>query len=150
MKYLLTTLILLYAVNPSLVMAKVYKCKDQGGKTVYKSQPCDAKSQIELKTRIKSEQPGETQASDSPIGRWVNEKKPKMTASLSFGGSFSMTDHEGTPLRGKWSGDKGSYKIEASFQGIDMGIKMRYIADTDTLLLSKPGFASSMVAYKRR
>ena len=150
MKYLLITLVLLYAVNPSLVMAKVYKCKDQSGKTVYKSQPCDAKSQIELKTKIKSEQSRATQASDSPIGRWVNEKKPRMTATLSSGGSFSMTDHEGTPLRGKWSGKKDAYKIDASFQGIDMGIKMRYNADTDTLLLSKPGFANSMVAYKRR
>ncbi len=150
MKYLLTTLVLFYAVNPSLVAAKVYKCKDQSGKTTYKSQPCDAKSQVELKTKIKSEQSGDTQASDSPIGRWINEKKTKMTASLSSGGSFSMTDHEGTPLQGKWSGSTGNYKIKASFQGIDMGIKMRYNVNTDTLLLSKPGFASSMVEYKRR
>lgn len=136
--------------TPNLVTAKVYKCKDQAGKTVYKSQPCDGKSQTELKTNIKSEKNDVPQASDSPVGRWVIKKNPKMIANLSSGGSFSMTDIDGTPMRGQWSERNGAYTIDASFQGFDMGIKMRYNAKTDTLLLSKPGFADRMVAYTRR
>ena len=150
MKHLLITLMLLTTATSNLVAAKVYKCKGASGNIVYKSQPCDSNSQIELKTKIKADRAAVQQSAHSPVGRWVVESNPRRVASLSSAGVFSMTDHEGTAMRGRWSENNGNYVINASFQGVDMGIKMRYNAETDTLSLSKPGFPSRFSKYKRR
>ena len=150
MKYLRISLIVSMLIISNLAEAKVYKCKDTNGKMTYKSQPCDGQSQKELKTRIKSENAEASSSKAGPAGRWVNQKNANMIASLSSGGSFMMTDSTGDRLQGNWSERDGAYKIDASFQGVDMGIKMRYNTEKDTLLLSKPGFANTMVRYSRR
>jgi hypothetical protein len=85
------------------------------------------------------------------VGSWFNKDKPRMTANLSSGGNFRMTDHTGTAIQGTWQKNKnGAYSLDASFQGFDMFLKMKYDAETDTLCLSKPGFVDTLMAYQRK
>lgn len=133
--------------------AQVYKCKDNNNKIVYSSTKCKADTQTSIKNNIKSSSTGTDtrQLKGSPVGSWFNKDKPLMTANLSSGGGFRMTDHTGTAIQGTWQQNKsGAYSLDASFQGFDMFLKMKYDAETDTLRLSKPGFVDTLLAYERK
>jgi hypothetical protein len=146
---IIATLITLYFV-PLALEAKVYKCKNENGKVVYSSKKCDVKSQTQMKSPVKSTEANASLIPDSPVGSWVNEKNAKMTASISSSGGFQMTDFTGVSISGSWAkDDKGKYSLDASFQGLDMGLRMKYSVAADELFLSKPGFVGTLVKYKR-
>jgi hypothetical protein len=132
--------------------AQVYKCKDKHNKIVYSSSKCKADTQTSVQNNIKSSSTAATkQLKGSPVGSWFIKNKPIMTANLSSGGRFRMTDHTGTALQGTWRKDgNDAYTLDASFQGIDMFLKMKYDAESDTLRLSKPGFVNTLLEYERK
>ena len=150
MKAIITIIMTVFFLTPDLVEAKVFKCKNKSGKINYSPKPCDESTQTKLQSKIKAASSNSVQQPNNPSGTWINKKNTKMTAYLSSGGGFQMTDHTGQLMRGSWSkGDKGKLLVDAKFQGLDMGIKMKYLDDKDILLLSKPGFTSTLVEYTR-
>jgi hypothetical protein len=151
MKAVLTTMCLAICLTSTALKAQVYKCKDNNNKIVYSSTKCKADTQISIKNKIKSSSTDTEQSKGSPVGYWFNEDKPLMTANLASGGSFRMTDHTGTAIQGTWQRNKsGAYSLDASFQGFDMFLKMKYDIKSDTLRLSKPGFVNTLQEYQRK
>jgi len=151
MKTVLTIICVAISLASMELKAQVYKCKDNNNKIVYSSTKCKADTQTSIKNNIKSSSTESEQSKGSPVGSWFNKDKPLMTANLSSGGSFRMTDHTGTAIQGTWQkGKSGAYSLDASFQGFDMFLKMKYDAETDTLRLSKPGFVDTLLAYERK
>ena len=74
-----------------------------------------------------------------------------MTANLSSGGSFRMNDHTGTAIQETWQKNRsGAYSLDASFQGFDMFLKMKYDVESDTLRFNKPGFVDTLLEYQRK
>lgn len=151
MKTVMTIICVAISLASMELKAQVYKCKDNNNKIVYSSTKCKADTQTSIKNNIKSSSTESEQSKGSPVGSWFNKDKPLMTANLSSGGGFRMTDHTGTAIQGTWQKNKsGAYSLDASFQGFDMFLKMKYDAETDTLRLSKPGFVDTLLAYERK
>lgn len=130
--------------------AQVYKCVGENKKVVYSAEPCEDSSQAEEQLKIKPTSANSSAQNGGPVGHWVKESNPAMTAHLSGGGRFTMTDVTGQAMSGNWKSQDEGYVIDASFAGLDMKIKMKYVKEDDALFLSKPGFVDTLVKYRRR